>query len=117
MQINELVQDIESLLEEGQPQCLPDDHTPISLDALPQTLLVEVGQVEMTLGTLRMLNVGDILPAEVGFSSTVTLRLNGRAVGQGELVGCGDAFLVRVCRWYPHETTNEPVLQDEVITW
>lgn len=117
MHINALVQDIESLLDAEQQACPLDERLPLDLDALPQTLLVEVGQVEITVGALRTMNTGDILPVEVGFSSTVTLRLNGRAMGQGELVRCGSDFLVRVCRWYPMETAMAPLEQDEVIAW
>ena len=98
MQINELVQDIESLLVEER-----DDSPPLSslsIDTLPQKVLVEVGQVEMALGVLRTLSEGDMLPVDVRFSSEVTLRLNGRVIGHGDLVGCGDSFLVRISRWY-----------------
>lgn len=114
MHIDELVQDITSLLDDEQVLSPSDDRSPLALDTLPQILLVEVGHVDITLGALRAMSVGDILPAETVFSPAVTLRLNGRAVGQGELIRCGDDFLVRVCRWYPAEAKAESTISDGV---
>lgn len=100
MKFNELVQDIESLLaQEREVQALEVDQG-VNLDCLPQTLLVEVGQAQVELGQLRQLKEGDILPVGGSFSACVTLRMNGRAVGRGELICCGDLFLVRIARWY-----------------
>ena len=100
MEINELVQDMESLLAEefmGEEQPVP---LAISVDDLPQKLLVEVGQLTVTPGVLKTLSVGDFLPADVQLSSQVKLRLNGQTVGCGELIGCGEHFLVRISQWY-----------------
>ncbi|MFT8211854.1 MAG: YscQ/HrcQ family type III secretion apparatus protein [Symbiopectobacterium sp.] len=84
---------------------IPDEPTgagsmPIALDALPQKLLVEVGQVTLTLGALRTLQVGDTVAVNAEFTPDVTLKLNGRAVGKGALVGCGDRFLVQIRQRY-----------------
>lgn len=117
MHIDELVQDIGSLLDDERLAPPPDDMLSLNIDALPQILLVEVGKVDITLGALREVKTGDLLPAETSFSSSVTLRLNGRAVGQGELIRCGNDFLVRVCRWYPSETSTDPIMQDGVNAW
>lgn len=116
MKINELVEDVESLLI---ADC-DDTHSPplglINIDELPQKLLVEVGQVEIAIGVLRTLSEGDLLPAEATFSSEVKLRLNGRVIGQGELVGCDDRFLVRVTRWYLSPVPLPQEWEDTVIT-
>lgn len=100
MQISELVQDVESLLIEERDEVDNLQSLSVNIDDLPQMLLVEVGQVDISLGALRALSVGDILPADARFGTEVRLRLNGRVVGAGELVGCGDSFLVRISRWY-----------------
>jgi len=100
MKIDELVQDMESLLAEefmGEEQSVP---LVISADDLPQKLLVEVGQLTVTSGVLKTLSVGDVVPADVQLSSQVKLRLNGQTVGRGELIGCGEHFLVRISQWY-----------------
>lgn len=103
MQLDELIEDIETLLEVEEEQEQRDEErgaATFCLDSLPQTLWVEVGKVEVDLGALRTWREGDLLPVVGGFSPTVTLRLNGRAVGRGELIACGDTFLVRITRWY-----------------
>lgn len=84
---------------------IPDEPTgtdsmSVDLAALPQKLLVEVGQVTMTLGSLRTLQVGDTVAVNAEFSPEVTLKLNGRAIGKGALIGCGDRFLVQIRQWY-----------------
>ncbi|CNJ53414.1 type III secretion system protein SsaQ [Yersinia aldovae] len=100
MQISELVQDVESLLMEERDDVDNPPPLAVSIDDLPQILLVEVGQVDISLGALRALRVGDLLPVAAQFGGEVKLRLNGRVLGAGELVGCGDSFLVRINRWY-----------------
>ncbi|MCW2486839.1 YscQ/HrcQ family type III secretion apparatus protein [Candidatus Symbiopectobacterium sp. NZEC127] len=72
----------------------------VDLAALPQKLLVEVGLVTLTLGSLRTLQVGDTVAVNTEFSPEVTLKLNGRAIGKGALIGCGDRFLVQIRQWY-----------------
>lgn len=72
----------------------------IDLEALPQKLLVEVGQVTMTLGGLRALQVGDTVEVNAEFSPEVALKLNGRVIGKGVLIGCRDRFLVQIRHWY-----------------
>ncbi|MGL9719356.1 YscQ/HrcQ family type III secretion apparatus protein [Symbiopectobacterium sp.] len=72
----------------------------VDLAALPQKLLVEVGQVTLTLGSLRTLQVGDTVAVNAEFSPEVTLKLNGCAIGKGALIGCGDRFLVQIRQWY-----------------
>lgn len=76
------------------------EYMPVDLAALPQKLLVEVGQVTLTLGSLRTLQVGDTVAVNAEFSPEVTLKLNGCAIGKGVLIGCGDRFLVQIRQWY-----------------
>lgn len=101
MKIDELVQDIETLLEAGAGSAADDATHPVNLDQLPQKLLFEVGQTSVELGRLRQLQAGDIMPACGHFTPEVTLRLiDGRAVGRGELIACGSEFMVRITSWY-----------------
>lgn len=79
---------------------IPDEPTgaasmSVDLAALPQKLLVEVGQ-----GSLRTLQVGDTVAVNAEFSPEVTLKLNGCAIGKGALIGCGARFLVQIRQWY-----------------
>ncbi|EEB0004262.1 FliM/FliN family flagellar motor switch protein, partial [Salmonella enterica subsp. enterica serovar Schwarzengrund] len=34
------------------------------------------------------------------FAPEVTIRVNDRIIGQGELIACGNEFMVRITRWY-----------------
>ncbi|WP_367298367.1 YscQ/HrcQ family type III secretion apparatus protein [Hafnia alvei] len=116
MKINELVQDVESLLQEERDNTDCLQSLTVDVNELPQKLLVEVGQVDISLGALRSLSEGDLLPAEAQFSSEVKLRLNGRVIGLGELIGCGDSFLVRISHWYLNSAEQPQIQEDTVNT-
>lgn len=105
MTFNERVQDMESLLDEEHDVQTLQEAAPVDVERLPLVLLIEVGQVSIELGKLRQLKAGDVLAVRGSFASAVTLRLNGRALGQGELVSCDGQFLVRIGRWYLAENT------------
>lgn len=114
VEIKELADDMESLLaEEGD-----DSSSPLSfnLDSLPQKLLIEVGQIDITFGSLKTLREGDLIATETRLSSEVKLRLNGRVIGLGELIACGDSFLVRVTQWFLHSADTLVADEDKVNT-
>ncbi|MGL5701165.1 MAG: YscQ/HrcQ family type III secretion apparatus protein [Kluyvera sp.] len=102
VKIEELVNDMESLLAESGDDIDASSSLSLHLDTLPQKILVEVGQIDITLGALRTLREGDLLATEVRLTPEVRLRLNGRVIGQGELIACGDNFVVRVTQWFLH---------------
>lgn len=104
MTIDNLVPDINTLMadELRQDECSPSPNTTIVLEQLPQTLLVEAGQITLSLGTLRTLHSGALLPISGALSPSMTLRLNGAVVGHGELIACHQAFIVRISDWYLH---------------
>lgn len=102
VKIEELANDMESLLAEDSDRTGPASPLSYQLDSLPQKLLVEVGQIDIALGTLRTLREGDLIATEARLSPDVKLRLNGRVIGEGELIACGDSFLVRVTQWFVH---------------
>ncbi|ENP5941684.1 YscQ/HrcQ family type III secretion apparatus protein [Salmonella enterica] len=116
VKIETLVNDMESLLAEDSDRA--DSASPLSyhLDSLPQKLLVEVGQIDIALGTLRTLREGDLIATEARLSPDVKLRLNGRVIGQGELIACGKSFLVRVTQWFVYPSDAQSPGEDTVNT-
>ncbi|HGY3147850.1 TPA: YscQ/HrcQ family type III secretion apparatus protein [Morganella morganii] len=111
-----LINDMESLLAEDCDRA--DTAPPLSyhLDSLPQKLLVEAGQIDIDLGRLRTLREGDLIATGARLSPDVTLRLNGCVIGQGELIACGDSFLVRITRWFVHPSDDVNTNEDTVNT-
>lgn len=67
-----------------------------TLDELPLTVVCQVGSVEMSLAQLRELGAGSLLPLAPRLHDGVDLMVNGRRVGQGQLVKIGDGLGVRV---------------------
>ncbi|ECG8588913.1 YscQ/HrcQ family type III secretion apparatus protein [Salmonella enterica subsp. salamae] len=104
MKFDDLVQDIETLLAEGSP-LLNDSVHAIDLEQLPQNVLFEVGRASVEIGQLRQLKIGDVLPVGGRFAPEVTIRVNDRVIGRGELIGCGSEFLVRITDWYLSKNT------------
>ncbi|MFP2694239.1 YscQ/HrcQ family type III secretion apparatus protein [Enterobacter ludwigii] len=116
VKIEALVNDMESLLAEDSDRAGPASPLSYNLDSLPQKLLVEVGQIDIALGTLRTLREGDLVATEARLSPDVKLRLNGRVIGEGELIACGDSFLVRVTQWFVHPSDAQSIGVDTVNT-
>lgn len=117
VKIEALVNDMETLLAEDSDRAGPDSPLSYHLDSLPQKLLVEVGQIDIALGTLRTLREGDFIATEARLSPDVKLRLNGRVIGEGELIACGESFLVRVTQWFVHPSDGQSIGSDTVNTW
>ncbi|WP_407353236.1 type III secretion system cytoplasmic ring protein SctQ [Luteimonas sp. R10] len=67
---------------------------------LPVQVAFEIGRLEMRVGELSALQPGYVfaLPARLE-GTNVTIRANGEAVGQGELVAVGDTLGVRLLSW------------------
>lgn len=100
MKFDELVQDIETLLASGSPMSKSDGTSSVELEQIPQQVLFEVGRASLEIGQLRQLKTGDVLPVGGCFAPEVTIRVNDRIIGQGELIACGNEFMVRITRWY-----------------
>jgi type III secretion protein Q len=81
-------------LNRNHPMSTPDapDST---LDSLPLTLVCQLGSHELSLAQLREMGPGSVLPLATD-SERVDLMINGRRVGQGELVRIGSGLGVRV---------------------
>lgn len=70
----------------------------LNLDDLPVQLTCELGRLELSLGELRRLGEGSVLPLERPPERAVDLVVNGRRMGRGRLVAIGDAVGVQVER-------------------
>jgi len=69
------------------------------IEALPLRLHVVVGEKEFTLGEIQSFSPGTIVELEVTKSDPVRLMVNGRILGEGELVEVEGKLAVRVLRW------------------
>ncbi|UII69388.1 type III secretion system cytoplasmic ring protein SctQ [Pseudomonas sp. HN11] len=67
-----------------------------ALDDLPLKLVCQVGSLELTLAQLRELGAGSLLQLSTPGVDSVDLMVNGRRVGQGQLVKIGDGLGVRL---------------------
>ena len=68
--------------------------------ALPVQVTFEIARVEMPVGKLADLQPGHVFPVPAQLEgANVTIRANGEAVGQGELVSVGDTLGVRLLGW------------------
>ncbi|MGY2045075.1 type III secretion system cytoplasmic ring protein SctQ [Pseudomonas pergaminensis] len=67
-----------------------------ALDDLPLKLVCQVGSLELTLAQLRELGAGSLLQLNTPGVDSVDLMVNGRRVGQGQLVKIGDGLGVRL---------------------
>jgi flagellar motor switch protein FliN/FliY len=66
------------------------------IDAVEIVLEGFLGSVRMTVAELTALKEGAVIPLDATLNTPVELRLNGVAVGRGELVAVGDKFAVRL---------------------
>jgi flagellar motor switch/type III secretory pathway protein FliN len=84
-----------------EPSVTPDSATAATerLHALPVRLEVLIGTVEMTLAEANQLTPGSIVQLSAHKTEPVTILLNGKACGEGELVEIEGHFGVRVLNW------------------
>lgn len=67
---------------------------------LPVEVAFELGRSELRVGELSALQPGYVFPLAAPVDgASVTIRANGQAVGQGELVAVGDTLGVRLLWW------------------
>lgn len=70
--------------------------SPIAPENIPVTVIVEIGQVHMTMDQLLKLEPGNLLDVNLHPENGVDLTINGKVVGKGELIRIGDVIGVRV---------------------
>lgn len=71
-------------------------HLDTTLDDLPLKLVCQVGSVDLSLAQLRELGEGSLVRLAPQLHAGVDLMVNGRRVGQGQLVKIGDGLGVRL---------------------
>lgn len=70
------------------------------LEDLPVTLVFELGRTALSLGELKQLAPGAIVPLPEVAKETVDVIANGKRVGRGEIVRIGASLGVRVLRMF-----------------
>lgn len=68
------------------------------LENLPVTLIFEVGRTTLSLGDVKRLGPGAIVPLTEVTTETVDVIANGKRVGRGAIVRIGESLAVRVTR-------------------
>jgi type III secretion system YscQ/HrcQ family protein len=76
-----------------------DAATPLRVDELPVQVVFDVGQLDLSVGQLRTLGEGYTFELPAVPERLVTIRANGREIGQGELVEIGEKVGVRIVNW------------------
>jgi type III secretion protein Q len=69
------------------------------LDTLPLQVHFDMGCCHTTLGGLRTLVAGSVLPIEGGSPATIGISTGGRTLGQGKLVEVNGKLAVRITYW------------------
>jgi type III secretion protein Q len=68
------------------------------LDSLPVQVVLEFGRITMSVGELRQLAPGVILPVTLNADDAIDVIANGKRIGRGSLVRVGDGLGVRISR-------------------
>jgi type III secretion protein Q len=82
---------------------MSDPATPMAvddedLDSLPVQVVLELGRVQMSLGELRQLAPGVLLPVSRNADDAIDVVVNGKRIGRAGLVRVGDGLGVRISR-------------------
>jgi len=60
----------------------------------------EVGRLELSLGDVRQMAPGTVLPLSRPFDEALDIMASGRRIGRGEIVRIGDSLGVRIIRLF-----------------
>lgn len=71
------------------------------LNSLPVSVVFEMGRLEMSVGEVRQLAPGVMLPLARPLEEILDIVVNGKRIGRGSLVRIGDGLGVRVTRLQP----------------
>jgi type III secretion protein Q len=71
-------------------------------DDLPVRVLFEIGRLDLSLGELRRVNVGSLLPLARDVDNAVDIVASGKRIGRGALIRIGESVGVRVTRLFDH---------------
>ncbi len=102
---NRVAQEASSMNEHANTAADASDASATDPDALARQLPVdvafEIGRSELRVGELSALQPGYVFPLAGPLEgANVTIRANGQAVGQGEVVAVGDTLGVRLLWWH-----------------
>lgn len=78
---------------------LPHQTADAQLDAVPVTLDFELGKVRMSLGEVRTLGSGVIVPLSGGSPASIAILSAGRRLGSGEVVDINGQLGIRITQW------------------
>jgi type III secretion protein Q len=70
------------------------------LESVPVRVVFELGHLEMSLGEIRQLAPGVMLPLARPLEDLLDIIVNGKRIGRGSLVRVGDGLGVRVTRFH-----------------
>lgn len=83
-------------LEEEAEDVETAEAEPVSVDALPINLTVEVGRIRMSVQELSTLSPGNLVNLDLHPDQGVNLIVSGKKIGRGELVRIGESLGVRI---------------------
>ena len=66
------------------------------LHRIPVTLTLEAGSARITLQELADLGPDSVVPLDTVVGEPLTIKVNGSAIGKGEVVVCGEAYGLKV---------------------
>lgn len=93
-------EDAEAQFDDGDGAAsVPDAAVAVELDAVPVTLDFELGKVRMSLGELRTLGAGAVVPLQNGSPSAIAIVSAGRRLGSGEVVDINGQLGIRITQW------------------
>jgi type III secretion protein Q len=68
------------------------------IDSLPVQVVLELGRVQVSVGELRQLAPGTVLPVSHHADDAIDVIVNGKRIGRAGLVRIGDGLGVRISR-------------------
>jgi type III secretion protein Q len=78
-------------------------HDETNFDDIPVRVTFELGQVELSLGEIKNLAPGSLVPLSRPLGDAVDILASGRRLGRGTLVSIGDSVGVQISRLFGHE--------------
>jgi len=85
---------------ENVPDTARGDVAESNLDDLPVKLVFEMGRLDLSLGEVRKLAPGAVVPLVRPIEESLDVIANGRRIGRGTLVQIGDSLGVRLTRLF-----------------
>ena len=83
-------------IDQAEEALPPEEESNLSIQDVPLTLSVELARLKITLDRLMQLHPGNLLDLPIHPNQSVSLTINGKRVGKGELVQVGETLGVRI---------------------